>query len=137
MILFIVEFRYFGIETHVERNCLFFDHVLFGSVDILIFNLSMIMGFRTYTVFNNMYEFAVKGNLPNKNIKRRNMSILRVIWIVSLVDLAIVVFMNIYWTFIDRNIYNLRIFNFTNRLVMITLIIFNAILFVFALNKVT
>ncbi len=124
-------------ESNAQRNCFFFDHIFFGFCDIVIFNQTMMMGFRTYTVFNNLYEFAVNKNLPNKNIKKRNIKILKAIWITSGCNLCLYVFMNIYWTFINRDIYNLRIYNFVNSLLFIFFIMLNAMLFVFAVNLIT
>ena len=56
---------YYGIGYSDEaKNCWVMDHIFFGTVDIFVFNFSILMGFKTYSVFADMYEFAVKGNLP-------------------------------------------------------------------------
>ena len=132
LILFIVECDYFGISDRDEKNCFFFDHMFFGVSDILMFNLSIMLGFKTYAVFESIYEFAVKGNLPSKQKKKRNKFIVKLIWIISITNFVLFCFMNIYWTYIGRNIYYLRIFNFGNRLAQIVLTALNALLFISA-----
>ena len=76
------------------------DHVFFGTADILLFNMSILMGYKIYTVTNNMYEFAVKGNLPSQTMIKRDKAILNAIWIISIADIIAYIFLNTYWTFI-------------------------------------
>lgn len=136
LVLVIVLGNYFGVTDRDERNCFFFDHLFFGVADIILFNQSILLGFKTYAVFDNMYEFAVKGNLPSKNKKKRNKFILKLIWFLSVGNFILFICMNIYWTYIGRNIYNLRIFNFVNKIAQIVLTALNAILFIYAHNMV-
>jgi len=74
------------------------------------------MGYKFYTVTNNMYEFTVKGNLASKLTKKCNKLILRSIWVASIVYWFTYLLFNTYWTFIDRNMPTLRIFNFSSRM---------------------
>ena len=74
------------------------------------------MGFKIYTVTNNMYEFAVKGNLPSLLSKKRDKAIHNAIWFVSIADIAVYTFLNTYWTYINRDMEILALFNFGNRL---------------------
>jgi len=89
--------------------------VFFGVSDIYMFNFSILMGFKTYTVFNNMYEFAVRGNLPTKREKKRNKILLKSFYTFSIVEACVFVFFNTYWTYMNRDINSLRFFNFLNK----------------------
>lgn len=101
-----------------------------------MFNFSILMGFKTYTVFNNMHKFAVKGDLPEKKAKRRNKRFLYAIYAVSIIETILFVFFNTYWTFINRNIETLRYYNFFNRCIQILLIILNTSLFIIATIRI-
>ena len=131
-----IYFNYFGVGSGTEQNCGFFDNVLFGIADIYMFNFSILMGFRTYTVFNNMYQFAVNGELPEKKAKRRNKRFLWCIYAFSICETILFVTFNTYWTFVNRNIATLRTFNFCNRLAQIVLICVNTSLFIFATIRI-
>lgn len=102
-----------------------------------MFNLSIMLGFKTYAVFESIYEFAVKGNLPSKQKKKRNKFIVKLIWFLSITNFVLFICCNIYWTYIGRNIYYLRIFNFVNRLAQIILTALNALLFISAYRIIT
>ena len=91
--------------------------------------MSILMGYKIYTVTNNMYEFAVKGNLPSHAAIKRDKIILNSIWILSLADIGTYIFLNTYWTFIVRDMESLAIFNFANRLVQIALNLANSALY--------
>ena len=132
-----VLYGYFGIGNGDKDNCGFYDHVFFGVTDIFLFNVSILIGYKQYILSNNLYEFAVKGNLPSKWQLRRNKMILNSIWGLSISDIVIFVVLNIYWTFINRNMQTLRIFNFSNKMAQFALMVVNAILFVFAYLMIT
>ena len=87
------------------------------------------MGYKIYTVTNNMYEFAVKGNLPSLLSKRRDQAIHNAIWFVSIADIVVYTFLNTYWTYINRNMEVLALFNFGNRVMQIALNAANSLLF--------
>ena len=125
----IVLFGYFGIGDGHADNCGYYDHVFFGSTDIFLFNVSILLGFKQYSVSSSVYEFAVKGNLPSKNIKRRNQIILYTIWALSIAEIASYIFFNTYWTFHSRDMYSLSIFNFSNKIWQAIFTIVNALLF--------
>ena len=91
--------------------------------------MSILMGYKIYTVTNNMYEFAVKGNLPSRAMIRRDKAIINAIWIVSIADITAYIFLNTYWTFVQRNMGLLAIFNFANRLMQIALNLACSLLF--------
>ena len=123
------------IEISEFKNCHFFDHILSGSTDIFLFNISLSLGFKLYSVTNVFYEFVFKNRLPELKEKRKNKLILRLIWIGSIADLTIFVFMNIFWTYIDRDIYSLNTFLFWNRVVEVLMILFNSVLFFMSYRK--
>ena len=108
--------NFFGLGHGDHSNCYFWDHICFGVIDILLFNLSIMMGFKFYSVTNNLFEFAVKGNLPSRGTILRNKIILNAIWFVFVADGILYIFLNTYWTFFHRDIQQLRIFNFGNRI---------------------
>ena len=109
---------YFGISSGAdkERNCYFYDDVFYGTSDILLFNLSLYMAYKLYTISNNFYEFAVNDRLTSESVQRRNRYILLLIITSSVCDLCVYVFLNAFWTFIDRNIPRLDFFVFINRI---------------------
>ena len=112
----IVMFGYFGVGDGVKNNCGYYDKVFYGVTDIFLFNVSILIGHKQYTMSSNLYEFAVKGNLPSKWSVRRNKLILYCIWGVSLAEMVTFIFMNTYWTFINRDMASLRLFNFSNKM---------------------
>lgn len=111
---------------------MYVNKIFFGTSDVFLFNVSIILGYKFYSVMNNLYEFSVKGNLPTKLSKKCNKLILNTIWIASIVDWTAYIFLNTYWTFVSRNMAALRIFNFVNRLVQLTLIFLVTVLFILA-----
>ena len=131
-----IYFNYMGLGDGSNSNCGFFDNIFFGVSDIYMFNFSILMGFKTYTVFNNMYQFAVKGDLPEKKAKRRNKRFLYAIYAFSIIETILFVFFNTYWTFINRNISTLRYYNFFNRCMQILLILTNTSLFIIATIRI-
>ena len=124
-----IMFNYFGYGDDTKKNCLYWDHVFWGAADILLFNMQIMMGYKIYTVTNNMYEFAVKGNLPSLLSKRRDQAIHNAIWFVSIADIVVYTFLNTYWTYINRNMEVLALFNFGNRVMQIALNAANSLLF--------
>ena len=46
-------FQYFGLGDGDYHNCLYYDHVFFGATDILLFNLSILMGFKIFNKEDN------------------------------------------------------------------------------------
>ena len=127
-----VLFGYFGIGGGYTDNCNFYNRVFYGSTDIFLFNVSILMGFKQFTVFSNMYQFTVKGNVPSESTKKCNKRCLNIIWMASISDFCIFVFLNTYYTFIHRNMTRLGLFNFVNRICQIVLIGLNGLLFIFA-----
>lgn len=111
--------------------------MFFGTVDILLFNLSIMIGFKIYSLVNTVFEFCVKGNLPTSGSVTRDKVILNVIWCLFVGDGLAYIFLNTYWTFINRDMGVLRIFNFVNRIAQITVILVNAIMFLKSRRKIT
>ena len=109
---------------------MYVSKIFIGTTDVFLFNVCIVLGFKFYTVINDLYEFSVKGNLPTKLAIKCNKLILNTIWIASIADLFLYIFFNTYWTFGSRNMEALRIFNFANRLVQIALIFLVTLLFV-------
>ena len=56
---------------------------MYGVENIIIFNLSIIIGFRTYILCNEISEFALKGNLPSERAKKYKLWIVRIMWFCS------------------------------------------------------
>jgi len=110
---------------------MYVDKIFMGTTDVFLFNVCIVLGFKFYTVINDLYEFSVKGNLPTKLAIKCNKLILNTIWIASIADLFLYIFLNTYWTFGSRNMEALRIFNFANRSVQIALIFLVTLLFAF------
>lgn len=113
----IVYYGYFGIGEGDHHHCHYFDHVFYGTSDIMLFILSMLLGFKQFKVAYNMHEFIVKGNLPTVASKKRNKFWYNVIICLSISDISIYIFLNTYWTFVERRMDVLSYFNFGNQLV--------------------
>ena len=134
----IVQYGYFGLGDDDNHNCFYSDKVFYGSGEILLFNMSILIGYKLYLEIDNLYEFAVKGNLMSTWRRRRNHCILVSLWALSGINVSVYIFFNTYWTFIERDMYTLQIFNFVNRLSDIGFMSLNAFLYFLAyiyLNK--
>ena len=66
-----------------SENCNFGLNLIYGVENIIIFNLSIIVGFRTYILCNEISEFALKGNLPSERAKKYKHWIVRIMWFCS------------------------------------------------------
>lgn len=118
-------------------NCYYWNHIFFGTVDILLFNLSIMIGYKIYGLVNTIYEFAVKGNLPTSSTITRNKVILNIIWFLFIGDALAYILLNTYWTFINRDIAILRIFNFSNRMAQVLVILVNGTMFLISRRKIS
>ena len=98
----IVMFQYFGLGHSDAHNCKYWDHIFLGLGDIQLFGLTMLLGYKMYTAARNMYEFAVKGNLPSRSAKSRDKTFYTIIVFFSISDIVVYVLLNTYWTFVDR-----------------------------------
>lgn len=125
-------FSYFGVPVDEDMTCRFVDDVDYGISDIMLFNVCVFQGFKLYTVTKSFHDFAIHGRLPSRKLKKRNKIIMRVFWAVSIIDVLVFVIMNIYWTFINRDIAKLYAFIFANRSVQIVMIFFVCTLFFLA-----
>jgi len=117
------------------KNCHYYDHVFSGIADIFLFNITLLMAFKMYTITNNFYEFAVNGRLPENESMNKNKLILRLIWAVSITDLLVYIFFCTYWTFINRDMEALTVFIFSHTSVLILEMICNAFLFYWSYCK--
>ena len=125
----IVLFNYLGISVDKDKSCYFYEDIFFGISDILLFSLSLYMAYKLYTVSNNFYEFAVNGRLTSESVQKRNRYILLFIFVSSSCDLFVFLFLNVYWTYIERDIPKLDLFMFVNRIYQMLLCVTNAFLF--------
>jgi len=62
-----------------------------------------------------MHEFIVNGNLPTVASKNRNKLYYHVIIFLSIADIILYIFLNTYWTFINRRMIVLSDFNLGNQ----------------------
>ena len=62
-----------------------------------------------------MQEFIVNGNLPTVASKNRNKLYYHVIIFLSIADIILYIFLNTYWTFINRRMIVLSDFNLGNQ----------------------
>lgn len=110
-----VAFQYFGLwEKDPLKNCFYTQRLIWGMSDIIIYTISLIMGFRIYVLSNELHFFAIEGCLPCEKTKKRNNTILRAIAIIAFVDWVAYVFLNTFWTFVDRDVHAMRLFNSLN-----------------------
>ena len=100
--------------------------------DIIIYTISLIMGFRIYALSNDLHFFAIEGCLPCEKTKKRNRTILKAIAIIAVVDWVMYSFLNTYWTFVARDVHAMRFFNSVNELCEVSLMILNSVLHVLA-----
>ena len=131
----VVYFEYFNLSTGEFSNCHYFDHIFDGTTDIFLFNISMNIGYKLFTVTNNFYQFAVNGRLPEESAKRKKIIILRLINIFSIFMLCLLIFMNTYWTYINRDMVSLAWFNFYTKLFQLSMTLLNSVLFFYSHRK--
>ena len=131
----LIYFEFFGIDSDEGGNCHAFDKILTGTMDVLLYNITLLMAFKLYNVSNSFYEFTINGTLPEKKLKKRNKLIIRLIWAVSIVDLIVYVLLCIYWTFINRDINTLHVYISYNRLFGIIVMVANSALNLLSLRK--
>ena len=98
-----IYFEYYSLSIGELKNCHFYDHIFGDISDIFLFNISLYMGYKLHSITNNFYQFAMNGRLPEEASIKRNKIVLRMINLVCLLDMLTLVFLNIYWTFINRN----------------------------------
>ena len=92
--------------------CNFQTHMLFGVNTIVLIALSILIGYKVYTVCYTICEFAERGNLPTERSKERNHRIIVGIWCMLFILLAVYLTMNCYWWFGSYNLEALRWFNY-------------------------
>ena len=59
-----IYFDYFHVDIGEFRNCHIWDKILAGTIDALLYNISLLMAYKLFTISNNFYEFAINGTLP-------------------------------------------------------------------------
>lgn len=96
---------------------------------MFLYNMSILIGYKMYTVTDNLFNFAVKGNLPSNWVRRRNKCIMISLYVFSIATVVAYIFMNTYYTFVDRNMNILREFKFYNKFLDISQMVFIAVLY--------
>ena len=96
---------------------------------MFLYNMSILIGYKMYTVTDNLFNFAVKGNLPSNWVRRRNKCIMISLYVFSITTVLVYIFMNTYYTFVDRNMGVLREFKFYNKFLDISQMVLIAVLY--------
>ena len=105
------------------------DNLMYGIADIFFFNVSLTIAYKLYAATNIFYQFSVNKILPTSEQKLRNKFMIRLIQGISVINLAVYVFLNTYWTFINRNMGALQLYIFIVRVAVLLLLTFNSVLF--------
>lgn len=128
-----VAFDYFGLgEQDPLDNCFYTQRLIWGVSDILIYFISLIVGFRIYCLVNTVNHFALEGRLPTQKSIKRNKTILKAIIVFAIVDGVAFVFFNTFWTFVVENFHAAEFFNTVNGLSQVILMLVNCLLYVLA-----
>ena len=81
------------------KNCNYGLHMIFSVDSCLVFNVSIVIAYQVYSVTSDILEFCQKGNLPSMWSKKRNKRIVSLLWILSILILAVYIFVNSWYWF--------------------------------------
>ena len=109
---------------HIDsKQCNFSLHLIYSVEVLILFNLSMIIGYKVYRISHEIYEFSINGNLPSEKSKKCERIIIFTIWGLSLLYLCLFLFLQYYWHFANHSPRKLEIFNFSAQWMQVLLFI--------------
>ena len=80
-----------------SKNCNFGLDMIYGAENIILFNLSMLIGYKTYCICHEVNEFAIKGNLPGEREKKIKKYIVTSMWSFSIIYMLVFLFLGFYF----------------------------------------
>ena len=80
-------------------NCGYVLKTIYSIEVTVLFNLSMLIGYKINCTCREINMFVLQGNLPTESFKRRKHIIMGLIWSASVLYLVILLFFEAYWHF--------------------------------------
>ena len=80
-----------------SKNCNFGLDMIYGAENIILFNLSMLIGYKTYCICHEVNEFSIKGSLPGEREKKIKKYIVTSMWTFSIIYMLVFLFLGFYF----------------------------------------